>query len=193
MAKILQVRRGDAAHNDNFTGLPGEITVDTDANTLRVHDGVTLGGHALARADQIPVGGDGDFDISSVPDEFWAGIVAKFAPAGNALVHHECENIPINPAASAMAATFQNIGPIIMARAFLVCTADDAGYCAGDVVSAFGIGARANPAPNVYNTDFGQKVQIFIGGEKFWASHPGTGVTTEIDPERWAVRFSVWC
>lgn len=47
MATGLQIRRGTAAQNDLYTGLEGEITVDTDTWTLRVHDGVTPGGHLL--------------------------------------------------------------------------------------------------------------------------------------------------
>lgn len=34
-----------------FTGLDRELTVDTQLETLRVHDGVTPGGHPLAKAD----------------------------------------------------------------------------------------------------------------------------------------------
>lgn len=53
MAQIKQWRRGTAAEHTGFTGAPGEITVDTTNNTLRVHDGQTLGGTALARADAV--------------------------------------------------------------------------------------------------------------------------------------------
>ena len=48
MAKILRLRRGTAAQHAAFTGLEGEITVDTTNDTLRVHDNVTVGGHILA-------------------------------------------------------------------------------------------------------------------------------------------------
>ena len=48
MTRILQIRRGSATQNDNFTGLAGEITMDTTNKTLRIHDGETLGGFALA-------------------------------------------------------------------------------------------------------------------------------------------------
>lgn len=50
MAKQVQLRRGTTAQNDAFTGAAGELTVDTQAKTLRVHDGVTRGGTTLARA-----------------------------------------------------------------------------------------------------------------------------------------------
>lgn len=51
MAKQIQIRRGTAAEHENFTGAVGEITMDTTNNTLRVHDGKTVGGVALARCD----------------------------------------------------------------------------------------------------------------------------------------------
>ena len=48
MAKQLQLRKGTAAEHDTFTGANGEVTVDTTNKTLRVHDGVTVGGIRLA-------------------------------------------------------------------------------------------------------------------------------------------------
>ncbi|MDE6481594.1 MAG: hypothetical protein K2L25_02110 [Alphaproteobacteria bacterium] len=53
MARQIQMRRGTSAQHNNFTGAPGEVTVDTDLNTLRVHDGVTPGGTILASRDEI--------------------------------------------------------------------------------------------------------------------------------------------
>jgi hypothetical protein len=47
MATGLQIRRGTAAQNEIYLGLEGEITVDTDSWSLRIHDGVTRGGHLL--------------------------------------------------------------------------------------------------------------------------------------------------
>lgn len=54
MARQIQFRRGTSAEHENFTGAVGEITVDTTNQTLRVHDGTTLGGTSLARADAVP-------------------------------------------------------------------------------------------------------------------------------------------
>jgi len=51
MAKRVQLVRHDAAGLAAFTGLIGEITVNTTANTLSVHNGVTPGGFQVARAD----------------------------------------------------------------------------------------------------------------------------------------------
>lgn len=48
MAVQIQWRRGTQAQNDVFTGVVGEVTVDTTNNTLRVHDGSTAGGSNIA-------------------------------------------------------------------------------------------------------------------------------------------------
>ena len=47
MPTILQFRRGTTAQNDNYTGSVGELTIDTDIDTLRIHDGVNAGGHTM--------------------------------------------------------------------------------------------------------------------------------------------------
>ena len=54
MSRQIQFRRGTSAEHETFTGAPGEITVDTTNNTLRVHDGTTLGGTTLAKQSEIP-------------------------------------------------------------------------------------------------------------------------------------------
>jgi len=48
MATQVQYRRGTTAQNNGFTGALGEITVDTTAGTLRVHDGINAGGSNIA-------------------------------------------------------------------------------------------------------------------------------------------------
>lgn len=47
MATQLQLRRGTTEQNANFVGAQGEITMDTDTNALRVHNGTTAGGAAI--------------------------------------------------------------------------------------------------------------------------------------------------
>ena len=49
MSIQLQFRRGNTAQTAVFTGAVAELTVDTDKNTVILHDGVTAGGYALAR------------------------------------------------------------------------------------------------------------------------------------------------
>jgi len=55
MSRQIQLRRGTTAQNNAFTGAVGEVTVDTEKKTLRVHDGETRGGTPLAKqADILP-------------------------------------------------------------------------------------------------------------------------------------------
>ena len=51
MAKLLKLRRGTTTQHSSFTGAEGEVTVDTDKETLVVHDGSTAGGHPVAAED----------------------------------------------------------------------------------------------------------------------------------------------
>ena len=60
MATAIQRRRGTAAQHSSFTGLAGEITIDTTNNTVVVHDGSTSGGHRLAKYSEITALGEGD-------------------------------------------------------------------------------------------------------------------------------------
>lgn len=48
MATQVQLRRGNTSQTNAFTGAIAEITVDTDKNTIVVHDGSTAGGFPLA-------------------------------------------------------------------------------------------------------------------------------------------------
>ena len=51
MSTTVQFKRGSTSNNDSFTGLVGEISIDTTLGTIRVHDGSTSGGSELALAD----------------------------------------------------------------------------------------------------------------------------------------------
>jgi hypothetical protein len=56
-AFAIQLRRGTTAQHASFTGLVGEVTVDTDKDTIVVHDGVTAGGYPLAKASDVTSSG----------------------------------------------------------------------------------------------------------------------------------------
>ena len=64
MATAIQWRRGTTSQHSSFTGLVGEITIDTDLNTVIVHDGSTAGGHRLAKHTEVTSAAAGD--ISSI-------------------------------------------------------------------------------------------------------------------------------
>ena len=76
MAKVIQIRRGTATEHEKFTGMIGEITMDTTNNTLRLHDGKTLGGFPLAHTGGA-TNPQESFDINTVPDTFWESIVTR--------------------------------------------------------------------------------------------------------------------
>ena len=62
MATQLQFRRGTSAKNNSYTGLVGEISLDTDTNNIRIHDGSTAGG-----AELIPSGTIVAYGAASAP------------------------------------------------------------------------------------------------------------------------------
>ena len=53
MAKRLQLRGGTTSQHSTFTGALREVTVDTDKDTLVVHDGATAGGIPLAKYSDV--------------------------------------------------------------------------------------------------------------------------------------------
>ena len=60
MATAIQRRRGTTSQHGSFTGLVGEITIDTDKKTVVVHDGSTAGGVPLATAASVTALGGAD-------------------------------------------------------------------------------------------------------------------------------------
>ena len=50
MSKSVRIRRGTSIDHSQFAGAEGEITVDTTIDTIRVHDGITLGGWPVLNA-----------------------------------------------------------------------------------------------------------------------------------------------
>ena len=53
MATQVQFRRGTTTETSTFTGVLGEVTVDTTKDTCVVHDGATPGGFPLLRQDGV--------------------------------------------------------------------------------------------------------------------------------------------
>jgi len=67
MAKLLKLRGGTTTQHGSFTGADREVTVDTDKETLVVHNGSTAGGFPLIRnvvEDATPQLG-GNLDVST--------------------------------------------------------------------------------------------------------------------------------
>ena len=191
MARVIQLRRGTTAAHNIFTGMPGEITYNTETKTVHVHDGQTLGGMPLARADADMAENGAAFDITTVPDAFWADIVARHAPVTGGIRVYDGMQCPIDNVAY-IEYIWNNNAPIHWAQAFLACQTPEADYAVGDVVAAFGIGTRSNPAPITYAGATGMHVRLGVGGDTFWVVHKTTGVVTNITNERWKIMFRIW-
>jgi len=81
MATQVQFRRGTKPQHTSFTGVIGEVTVNTTNKSLHVHDGTTAGGFEAARADlsnatgvgiltvtNLSVTGIGTITVGSIPN-----------------------------------------------------------------------------------------------------------------------------
>ena len=189
MSRVLQIRRGTTAQNNNFTGLAGEITYDTEKKTIRVHDGATLGGVAMARADEIPT--VTPFDITTVPDTTWSAIVARVAPAPFTTYTSTALTISTT---SCIEYVFSGVSSApIITRASLVCQTAAAGYSIGDETSAFGIGDYTTPLFYTFIDGNGVHVRTMIGGGAFWVAHKTTGVATNIANDEWKLKIRIYC
>jgi hypothetical protein len=58
MTTAIKRRRGTTTQHASFTGLQGELTVDTTKNTVVVHDGSTAGGFPLSKEGHTHVAAD---------------------------------------------------------------------------------------------------------------------------------------
>jgi len=91
MPKQVQFRRGNTNQNNNFTGAPGEISVNEDSHAIRVHDGTNTGGYELARADLTNAAGITSISVSGIisatnisgVDASFSGIVTAPTFIGN--------------------------------------------------------------------------------------------------------------
>ena len=79
MATQVQLRRGTTAEHASFTGVAGEMTIDTDKDVIVVHDGATAGGHPSAES-------GANSDITSM-----TGLGGDGISPGGALVADEAE------------------------------------------------------------------------------------------------------
>ena len=92
--KQVLLRRGNTAVSSVYTGPVGEVTVDTDLSVLRVHDGVTPGGHLVAASSSgstPPAGAKSNSfwydDIGGRLYIFYDGAWVDASPAGDLLLN----------------------------------------------------------------------------------------------------------
>ncbi len=87
MATAVQQRRGTATQHDDgagFTGLEGEITVDTTNDTVRVHDNSTKGGHRLAKFSDVGFVAQTTVVGSAAISDMTSNISKKYVHTGGA-------------------------------------------------------------------------------------------------------------
>ena len=96
VTKVLTLR-GNTIQNNRYTGLPGELTVDTEAKTIRIHDGVTPGGNVIQGGGGIGSGsysnvnvkaytesmGFSNYSNSNVRSYFTGGFDGNILPSAN--------------------------------------------------------------------------------------------------------------
>lgn len=186
MTRILQIRRGTGAQNDNFTGLSGEITFDTTAKTLRAHDGATQGGFKMARADEVPTA----FDINSVSAAFWTSLFSTYQTPTTLQSEHS-SLITVSNAAFIDYTFSYNQMPIV-ADVYLVCQSPEAGYSINDTVRAFGIGDYAYPRVETYVSNGALHGKIFVREQNFWVFHKTDATKTNITNAKWKIKMSVY-
>lgn len=184
MTRILQIRRGTSAQNDNFTGLAGEITMDTTNKTLRVHDGETLGGFALARADAVPDA----FDINSVSAAFWTTLFSTYQTNS---IQSETSSLIILTNTPYIDCTMEYNQIPKTATATLVCQSPEAGYSIDDEVCAFGVGNYGCPHLNTYVESGDLHVRLYVNEQSIWVFHKTDATPTNITFNKWKIKFTV--
>ena len=87
MPTQLQLRRGTTSQNNSFTGAAGELSVDTDLDQLRIHDGSTAGGIKVP-ATGLAFGAAGNTNPATNTASFGtpANVVIRTSVGGNVII-----------------------------------------------------------------------------------------------------------
>ena len=208
MTRILQLRRGNIAQNDKFTGMPGEITMDVDTKTLRVHDGKMLGGYEIARADlsnvpQLKSCTDYQaFDINTVDTGFWKDLFKQYDIRQS--IYLKDSDFPLHyltKSTRLLGGFYGKYNPDmtrVKMDMFITCTTADAGYNVGDIVREFGLGDGEFPQPVIYydpNDILNYNITLhtiqYVPLADIWVIHKSTGVKTTVKKNNWILNNTV--
>jgi len=86
MPTQVQFRRGTSVQNNSFIGAAGELSIDSDNNTIRVHDGSTSGGHAVAKRDLSNINNVGIITATGL-------VVSGNVSIGGTLTYEDVSNV----------------------------------------------------------------------------------------------------
>ena len=173
----VKLRRGTTAQHGSFTGAEGEVTVDTDKDTVVVHDGSTAGGHELRKKSDTIAGSEIDNDAVDTA-QIAANAVTSTEIAANAVTSTEIANDAVTtdkiadsnvsadkvnfPTAVAHARFFGNVGTGTLAQEI----------AAGTVTWVYGFSAIVSTATvGVYTLTFssarasGDSYTVVLGRE----------------------------
>jgi len=146
MTKQVQIRRGSTSQHNSFTGASGEITVDTDLNTIRVHNNALAGGHRLAKYSDLTTA-----NVTEVTNLYFTNSRSRLAlTSGNTIGYDNTTgNITLTPS-GVTAAVYGNatIIPVITVDTFGRITnvsnvSSGGGGGAGTITSVAGVSSGA--------------------------------------------------
>lgn len=142
MAKLLKLRGGTTSQHSSFTGAEREVTVDTDKETLVVHDGSTAGGFPLMRnvvEDTTPqLGGNLDVNGNDIVSTSNANI--DIIPNGTGDVNLGTDTVMIGDNNSNATLTTQGTGDLTLST--------NSGTNSGTVTIADGANGDISITPN---------------------------------------------
>jgi hypothetical protein len=95
MTTAIKRRRGTTSEHSTFTGLEGEITIDTTKDTVVVHDGSTAGGFPLAKENNPTFTGAATFTGDAT---FGDNDKAIFGAGSDLQIYHDGSNSYIDDA-----------------------------------------------------------------------------------------------
>jgi hypothetical protein len=183
MAKLLKLRGGTTSQHGSFTGADREVTVDTDKETLVVHNGSTAGGFPLIRnvvEDATPQLG-GNLDVNTKLIKFGDSATAgaddtlEFGAGDDMQLYHDGSNSYITNATGALkvATETSGIAVTIGHTTSEVTIADNA-----TIVGSLTLGSTALTSNATELNQLDGKVAKTAGKESIWvpagAMYPST-------------------
>ena len=160
MSKQVQLRRGNTSDHSAFTGVVGEVTIDTTKKTVVVHDGSTAGGVPLATETAL-----GSYALTSALSDYVAT-----STIGSAVQAYDADTAKTDTAQTFTAAQRGTITALTDAATIT----PDFALSNNFSVTLAGIRTMANPT----NLVAGQSGSIFI-------TQDGTGSRTLIWNSYW--------